>query len=201
MAWSDEPTEMQLGTIYSWIRWYMTNEEAGRAVAYLEEIATRRDVSNEIKRLKDLKTRQKLTLDEIFKGAIWRDTRMSEAELQKQVAIYIRLQYPDVIFHSDFGSGVKLTPWQAKMQKMQNGGKRAWPDMFIAEPKGKWHGLFIELKKEGTRLLKRDGDFASEHIAEQDAVLRELNEKGYKAEFAIGFEQALNLIDDYLGGK
>lgn len=71
MAWSDEPTEMQLGTIYSWIRWYMTNEEAGRAVAYLEEIATRRDVSNEIKRLKDLKTRQKLTLDEIFKGAIW----------------------------------------------------------------------------------------------------------------------------------
>ncbi len=126
---------------------------------------------------------------------------MSEAELQKQVAIYIRMQYPDTIFHSDFGSGVKLTPWQAKMQKMQNGGKRAWPDMFIAEPKGKWHGLFIELKKEGTRLLKRDGDFASEHIAEQDAVLRELNEKGYKAEFAIGFEQALNLIDDYLGGK
>lgn len=126
---------------------------------------------------------------------------MSEAELQKQVAIYIRMQYPDAIFHSDFGSGVKLTPWQAKMQKMQNGGKRAWPDMFIAEPKGKWHGLFIELKKEGTRLMKRNGDFASEHIAEQDAVLRELNEKGYKAEFAIGFEQALNLIDDYLGGK
>lgn len=126
---------------------------------------------------------------------------MSEAELQKQVAIYIRMQYPDAIFHSDFGSGVKLTPWQAKMQKMQNGGKRAWPDMFIAEPKGKWHGLFIELKKEGARLMKRNGDFASEHIAEQDAVLRELNEKGYKAEFAIGFEQALNLIDDYLGGK
>lgn len=126
---------------------------------------------------------------------------MSEAELQKQVAIYIRLQYPDVIFHSDFGSGVKLTPWQAKMQKMQNGGKRAWPDMFIAEPRGKYHGLFIELKKDGVRLRKRDGDFASEHIAEQDALLRDLNNKGYKAEFAIGFQQALNLIDDYLGGK
>lgn len=126
---------------------------------------------------------------------------MSEAELQKQVAIYIRMQYPDVIFHSDFGSGVKLTPWQAKMQKMQNGGRRAWPDMFLAEPVGKYHGLFVELKKEGTRLKKKNGDWASEHIAEQDAVLSELNDKGYKAEFAIGFEQALNLIDDYLGGK
>lgn len=126
---------------------------------------------------------------------------MSEAELQKQVAIYIRMQYPDVIFHSDFGSGVKLTPWQAKMQKMQNGGRRAWPDMLIAEPVGKYHGLFVELKKEGTRLKKKNGDWASEHIAEQDAVLSELNDKGYKAEFAIGFEQALNLIDNYLGGK
>lgn len=126
---------------------------------------------------------------------------MSEAELQKQVAIYIRMQYPDVIFHSDFGSGVKLTPWQAKMQKMQNGGRRAWPDLFLAEPVGKYHGLFVELKKEGTRLKKKNGDWASEHIAEQDAVLSELNDKGYKAEFAIGFEQALNLIDDYLGGK
>lgn len=126
---------------------------------------------------------------------------MSEAELQKQVAIYIRMQYPDVIFHSDFGSGVKLTPWQAKMQKMQNGGRRAWPDMFLAEPVGKYHGLFVELKKEGTRIKKKNGDWASEHIAEQDAVLSELNDKGYKAEFAIGFEQALNLIDDYLGGK
>lgn len=126
---------------------------------------------------------------------------MSEAELQKQVAIYIRMQYPDVIFHSDFGSGVKLTPWQAKMQKMQNGGRRAWPDMFLAEPVGKYHGLFVELKKEGTRLKKKNGDWASEHIAEQDVVLSELNDKGYKAEFAIGFEQALNLIDNYLGGK
>lgn len=126
---------------------------------------------------------------------------MSEAELQKQVAIYIRMQYPDVIFHSDFGSGVKLTPWQARMQKMQNGGRRAWPDMMIAEPIGNYHGLFIELKREGSRLKKQNGEWASSHIAEQNIMLNELSNKGYKAEFAIGFEQALDLIDDYLGGK
>lgn len=126
---------------------------------------------------------------------------MNEAELQKQVAIYIRMQYPDVIFHSDFGSGVKLTPWQARLQKMQNGGRRAWPDMMIAEPIGKYHGLFIELKREGARLKKQNGEWASSHIAEQNIMLNELSNKGYKAEFAIGFEQALDLIDDYLGGK
>lgn len=126
---------------------------------------------------------------------------MNEAELQKQVAIYIRMQYPDVIFHSDFGSGARLSPWQARMQKIQNGGRRAWPDMMIAEPMGNYHGLFIELKREGARLKKQNGEWASSHIAEQNIMLNELSNKGYKAEFAIGFEQALDLIDDYLGGK
>lgn len=59
---------------------------------------------------------------------------MTELELQAQVADYIRLQYPDVIFHSDFGSGIKLTMGQAIKQKRLNGGRRAWPDMFLAEP-------------------------------------------------------------------
>lgn len=135
---------------------------------------------------------------------------MSEAELQKQVATYIRMQYPDVVFHSDFGSGVKLSYKQAVMQKIQNGGRRAWPDMFIAEPMprcvdGSWNheynGLFIELKKEGTRLKKKNGEWASEHIAEQYDVLDRLRFRGYKAEFAVGWDEAISLIDDYLGGK
>lgn len=135
---------------------------------------------------------------------------MSEAELQKQIATYIRLQYPDVVFHSDFGSGVKLNYKQAVMQKIQNGGRRAWPDMFIAEPMprcidGSWNheynGLFIELKKEGTRLKKKNGEWASDHIAEQYDVLDRLRFRGYKAEFAVGWDEAISLIDDYLGGK
>lgn len=130
---------------------------------------------------------------------------MSEAELQKQVAIYLKIQYPDVVFHSDFGSGVKLSYKQAVMQKIQNGGRRAWPDMFIAEPQPNgrdwYHGLFIELKKEGTRLKKKNGEWASDHIAEQYDVLDRLRFRGYKAEFAVGWDEAINLIDDYLGGK
>ena len=117
------------------------------------------------------------------------------------VADYLRLQYPNVLFHSDFGSGIKLTMGQAAKQKRQNGGRRAWPDMFIAEPKLKASGLFIELKKEGTRLKKKNGEWATPHLAEQAQVLEQLRQRGYAAEFACGFDEAKERIDNYLGGK
>lgn len=130
---------------------------------------------------------------------------MRESELQILVADYIRVRYPDALFHSDFGSGIKLTPGQAMKQKRQNGGRRAWPDMFIAEPQLDTTilkisgGLFLELKKEGTRLKKKNGEWANDHIAEQALVLEELQKRGYVAEFAVGFDQAKELIDKYLG--
>lgn len=155
---------------------------------------------------------------------------VTEAVLQQQVADYLRLQYPNVLFHSDFGSGIKLTMGQAVKQKRQNGGRRAWPDMFIAEPKGvkalckvietngskeeltgddfvdamsgyliqQKYGLFIELKKEGTRLKKKNGEWASEHIAEQAEILERLEFRGYRAVFAVGFDEAKEVIDEYL---
>lgn len=146
---------------------------------------------------------------------------MTESELQVQVADYLRLQYPGVLFHSDFGSGIKLTMGQAIKQKRQNGGRRAWPDMFIAEPKEVArtefedkekslafsfghcrYGLFIELKRPGTRIFKKDGTLvANEHIREQFDLLEELRHKGYMAEFACGFDEAKEIIDSYLGGK
>lgn len=125
---------------------------------------------------------------------------MTESELQTQVADYIRLRYPKVLFHSDFGSGIKLTMGQAIKQKRQNGGRRAWPDMIVARPmpdKG-YYGLFIELKKEGTRLRKKDGTPASDHLKEQSELLEELERWGYKAVFAVGFDEAKKIIDEYL---
>lgn len=131
---------------------------------------------------------------------------MTEAQLQEQVAQYIRLQYPDVLFHSDFGSGIKMTKGQAIKQKRQNGGIRGWPDMLIAEPVPHmennrfrvFNALFLELKRENTRLKKKNGEWASDHIAEQAEMLAKLNEKGYKAEFAVGFDEAKRIIDEYL---
>lgn len=125
---------------------------------------------------------------------------MKESDLQVMVADYLRLRYPKVLFHSDFGSGIKLTQGQAMKQKLQNGGLRGWPDMFVAEPMNGLHGLMIELKKAGTRLKKKDGTWASSHLEEQNEVLNALQKKGYAAYFAVGFEEAKDIIDDYLGG-
>lgn len=127
---------------------------------------------------------------------------MTELDIQIMVADYIRLRYPDAIFHSDFGSGIRLTMGQAIKQKRLNGGRRSYPDMFIAEPVGEYHGLFIELKKDGTRILKKDGKLVADaHIREQAEMLQKLEQKGFKAYFAVGFEQAKQIIDEYLGGK
>lgn len=130
---------------------------------------------------------------------------MTESQIQEMLADFLRNKYPDVLFHSDFGSGVKLTMGQAVRQKRLNGGRRAWPDLFIAKPKfvhenhGRWvHGLFIELKKDGTRLKKKNGEWASGHIAEQAAVLEELASAGYRTDFAVGYDKAVAIIEEYL---
>ena len=133
----------------------------------------------------------------------------TEAQLQIQVADYIRLKYPNVLFHSDFGSGIKLTMGQAAKQKRQNGGRRAWPDMFIAQPAQRNQeypdacykfGLFLELKRPGAKIYKKNGDLVTnEHIREQAGVLEMLRNRGYEAEFACGFDEAKKIIDEYLG--
>lgn len=65
----------------------------------------------------------------------------------------------------------------------------------------KYAGLMIELKREGTRIYKKNGELVSnEHIQEQAEMLNELRERGYAARFAVGFDQAKQIIDEYLGG-
>lgn len=124
----------------------------------------------------------------------------SEEDLCFLLARYMKLKHPNVLFHFDFGSGTKLTMGQAVKQKRLNG--RAWPDLFIAARNqsglGNYNGLFLELKREGERLWKRDGAPASEHIGEQSATLEALTNEGYMAEFAVGYDNAVSLIESYL---
>lgn len=130
----------------------------------------------------------------------------SEEELCFQLASYLRYSHPDVLFHFDFGSGTKLSMTQAVRQKRMNA--RSWPDLFVAKPRYyhshddkflEYGGLFLELKREGTKLRKLDGSWVSPHVAEQDAVLEQLAESGYVAQFAVGLDHAIELIESYLG--
>jgi hypothetical protein len=118
--------------------------------------------------------------------------------LCRKIAYYIRAQYPNILFHFDY-AGNNLSKAQSGMMKAIQ-GRRGWPDLFIAEPgnRFKYHGLFIEIKAEGTRVFKKNGQIADEHLKEQYDMLLELESRGYMAEFAVGFDQAKQLIDKYL---
>jgi hypothetical protein len=114
----------------------------------------------------------------------------------------IKTQYPAVIFRTDFAAGVKMSMGQAVRHKRLQ-SDRAWPDLFIAEPKyvkadKEWYdGLFIELK--AVNIYRKDGTLLSNpHIREQAEMLERLRQRGYAAHFAIGFDQARKIIDEYL---
>lgn len=69
-----------------------------------------------------------------------------EYNLQTQIVQYLELQYKDVLFLSDTIAFLKLTiPQQLRNKKIQKTNFKC-PDILILEPKGKYSGLFIELK-------------------------------------------------------
>ena len=123
----------------------------------------------------------------------------SEHDLYTMLADYLRYNYKDIIWRFDLAADLKLSIGQAmKHKRLQQ--HRGYPDLFIAEPRGEYHGVYIELKKAGTRIYKKDGTLvADQHIREQFDVLEQLRKRGYMAEFACGFDEAKKIIDGYLG--
>ena len=126
---------------------------------------------------------------------------MREHDIYTLIADYLRYQYPQVIYRFDLAADLKLTMGQAsKHKRLQR--YRGYPDLFIAESVGGYSGLYLEIKKPGTRIFKKDGTLVSdEHIREQYDMLHDLRRKGYAAEFGIGFDATKKLIDDYMRGK
>lgn len=146
---------------------------------------------------------------------------MKEHDLYAMLADYLRYNYKDIIWRFDLAADLKLTIGQARKHKRLQ-QHRGYPDLFIAEPRGvkasckvvmpedsvikeaqfieQKHGLYLEIKKAGTRIFKKDGKLvADEHIREQFDMLEQLRRKGYVAEFACGFDEAKEIIDNYLG--
>lgn len=126
---------------------------------------------------------------------------MTENALYEQLAQYLALQHAAVIYHFDL-SGM-WTPSHQARNLYGRLNRRAWPDLFVANADGLnvYSGLFIELKRDGTRLHKQDGSWAKPHIEEQAEMLEQLRHAGYMAEFAVGFDAAKALIDAYLSGR
>jgi hypothetical protein len=133
---------------------------------------------------------------------------MTEHEMYAQIADYMRYRYPKAIYRFDLAADLKLSIGQAAKHKRLQ-GRRGYPDLFIAEPrtikKGSdkyyYAGLFLELKRPGTTIYKKNGELVSnEHIQEQARMLEELRRRDYMAEFACGFDETKKIIDEYLSG-
>ena len=111
-----------------------------------------------------------------------------EDSIQLAVSTYLKIQYPYTIFTAE-SSGLKLTIGRNPV--------RGLPDLFIIEPRGKFHGLFIELKS--VTPFKQNGELkAGDHLKEQQKVIDSLNKKGYFATFSTGFEETIKIIKKYM---
>ncbi len=63
-----------------------------------------------------------------------------------------------------------------------------FPDIFVYEPRGQYHGLAIEMKRQ-------QGGKVSEA---QRECLAELTARGYLAVVCRGFQEAKKTVDEYL---
>ena len=129
-----------------------------------------------------------------------------EYEICKAVSQYLRMHPKKPLFHFD-QAGANLSKAQAGMMKALN-SKRGFPDLFIAYPAriGELadgshyaHGMFLEIKHEDVKLFKKDGKtFTQPHFEEQNNYHRELHKMGYMACFAVGLDECIRLIDNWL---
>ena len=111
-----------------------------------------------------------------------------EGELHLQIAVvnYLRMLKGNILFNGSAG-GIRTSITQARKMKL-GGYRRGFPDLIILEPRGQYHGLAIELKVKG--------NYASIY---QKEVIKQMRERGYKAEVCTGFDQAKETIDTYFG--
>lgn len=122
-----------------------------------------------------------------------KDPRLLPSEGQEQATLFhwagmMSGLYPELRLMFHIPNGGSRSKAEAGRFKVE-GVKAGVPDIFLPVPRGKYHGMFIELKRQ-------KGGKAS---AEQKVWLSELHEQGYHAVVACGWEEAAYEIKDYLG--
>lgn len=110
----------------------------------------------------------------------------SEDQEQSWLVAWYRLQYKNSLMFAIPNGGHRHK--STGMLLKATGVVAGVPDLFIPEPRGVYHGLFIEMKKaKGGRLSP-----------EQRVWLASLSDRGYKAVMCEGFEAAKSVITEYM---
>jgi hypothetical protein len=119
--------------------------------------------------------------------------------MQCLICAYLERQYSKVLFLSDTIASIHLKPQQAVRNKKIQKYDFHTPDLIIFEARNNFHGLFIELKSETP--FKKDGNLKAstgDHLLKQAESMKQLIDKGYACYWAWSFDQAKEIIDNYL---
>lgn len=108
-----------------------------------------------------------------------------EYRIQTDFVKHVRLYYPDLLMTIS-PAGMVLSPGMAKISTAL-GYLKGTPDVMIFEPRGQYHGLFIELKAPGGRISP-----------EQIKVLGKLSSAGYATAVCWSTLAAIEELEKYL---
>lgn len=109
----------------------------------------------------------------------------TEHTMQVKVVQYMRNFYPEVLICS-IPNGAHTTP-KNRLHLFSEGLLAGMPDLFVAEARNGFNGLFIEMKTE-----------SGVESQEQKKLRERLNKAGYLVFVARSDRTAINLIEDYL---
>ena len=110
----------------------------------------------------------------------------TESQEQQRLVLKLRWLFPELVFFAVPNGGARQKSEAARMKL--EGVEKGIPDIFIAQPQGVYHGLFIELKKR----------VKSKTSAEQNKKIEDLRAKGYAVFVCFGAEEALEVIKEYI---
>ena len=124
--------------------------------------------------------------------------RRKEDDVHNAVCQYIDHKYPGIMYTSD-SSGVRLPiGYAVKLKRLRSKAMKI-PDLIIMQPTKTYHGLIIEIKRDRDEVFTKKGQLRQdEHIQAQSESLAYLQSIGYKAEFGLGFDDCVHLIENYI---
>ena len=121
-----------------------------------------------------------------IKSSTNRHGQGSEFEHQKKLTDYIDTKHPEILWSASAG-GARTSITEAKRIKA-SGYKEGFPDVFVYEPRGPFHGLSIEMKKE------KGGRVSPAQKKWKEA----LSVRNYMSTVAKGVDHAVQILENYL---
>lgn len=116
------------------------------------------------------------------------ELKLSEAQEQTMIFNWAKLK-PELKWLFAIPNGGSRH-WLEAINLKRQGVKKGISDMCLPLPKGKYHGLFIELKAGKNK-----------PSPEQKSFISYVNNNDYLAKVCYGHEEAINLIENYLNLK